>query len=603
MDSDSPEPADDTPSGATRTGPDVEAGVPSPAGAGTWGDLRLLGEIGRGAFGRVYRAWDETLAREVALKIIRPRDEAHRAAVLREGQMLARISHRNVVTVFRAQEIGGDVGLTMELIRGRHLSDLVRQGGPMGAEEAAVIGIHLCHALAAVHGAGLLHRDVKAHNVMRESGGRIVLMDFGAGRELVLTAPPEGAELSGTPLYLAPELFAGQPASPASDLYSLGVLLFYLVTRTYPVYGTRLSDLRLMHGLGQRRLLSDVRPDLPPAFVRVVERALARSPQQRFQTAGAMLADLADAMPGALPRPAAPLAGDVVVPAPPVPRAFSPARIAMAIGGVAIAAGVLGLLTSAHYNRALGRAGAFSDDTVLTWFVIGFRSIVPPFVFTLLFLVIGRVIAAVWHFAQRLIPPARRVGDLTRTTISGTLERLTGSDAATAAQGLLLVQVLAVALIGWFYRDLIATLPVLVNEAEPGALNVLDPQPSNGLLYSYGAVTSVLLASMWIGWHRLIARSGPLLPRGTVVAGVGLMVIVLLLIQLPYRLFYQSEAEQVTFKDQICFVTGSRDEDRLLYCPTLPKHQRTPIVKSSDVGALNSRGEIFARPADANRQP
>jgi hypothetical protein len=192
----------------------------------------------------------------------------------------------------------------------------------------------------------------------------------------------------------------------------------------------------------------------------------------------------------------------------------------MAIGGVAIAAGVLGLLTSAHYNRALGRAGAFSDDTVLTWFVIGFRSIVPPFVFTLLFLVIGRVIAAVWHFAQRLIPPARRVGDLTRTTISGTLERLTGSDAATAAQGLLLVQVLAVALIGWFYRDLIATLPVLVNEAEPGALNVLDPQPSNGLLYSYGAVTSVLLASMWIGWHRLIARSGPLLPRGTVVAGV-----------------------------------------------------------------------------------
>jgi hypothetical protein len=409
--------------------------------------------------------------------------------------------------------------------------------------------------------------------------------------------------LSGTPLYLAPELFAGTTASPASDLYSLGVLLFYLVTRTYPVYGTRLSDLRQMHGQGQRRLLSDVRPDLPPAFVRVVERALARDPQQRYQTAGAVMADLAEAMPGVLPRPAGLSADDAPRIATPerTPRWSIAARAALGAVAVVSGATLLGLVTSAHYDRALGRTREFSDDTMRTWFTLGFQSLLPPFIYTLLFLVVGRVLAAFWHFTQRLIPSARRVTDLTRTTISGTLERLTGSDAPTTAQGLLLLQVFAVAAIAWLYRDLLATLPLVVDEAEPGAFRVLDPAPSNGLLYTFGMATAALLASMWIGWHRLLIRSGSLLPRGTVLAGIAMMVMVLLLIELPYRLFYKSDADQVAFRDQICYVIGRRADDVLLYCPALPKHRRTPVVKSSEVKTLSEQGKIFAPVNPANR--
>ena len=208
----------DTDPDETHLGDTGPGSLPNRPGERAWSDLRLLEEIGHGGFGRVYRAWDETLAREVALKISKPQDAAHRADVLREGQMLARVKHPNVVTVFRAQQVGDEVGITMELINGRDLSDVVSHAGPMSADEASVVGIHLCQALAAVHGAGVLHRDVKARNVMRESGGRIVLMDFGAGRELVakkLSNRPLG-NLSGTPLYLAPELFAGGQASPAS---------------------------------------------------------------------------------------------------------------------------------------------------------------------------------------------------------------------------------------------------------------------------------------------------------------------------------------------------------------------------------------------------
>ena len=274
--------------------PPTEAASP----ARTWGDFRLISELGRGGFGRVYHAWDPTLTRDIALKIVRLPDATAAATALHEGRMLARVRHRNVVTVYGAQQIGEEVGVWMELIRGRHLSQLVREQGPMGAEEATVVGISVCQALAAVHAAGLLHRDIKANNVMRESGGRIVLMDFGAGRE---SGSALAGDLAGTPVYMAPEILRGGPASPNSDLYSVGVLLFYVTTGEYPVVGHSMLELSLAHQRGERRLLADRRPDLPDGFVRAVERALAPSHQNRPASAGAMLRDLSNALPGSQP--------------------------------------------------------------------------------------------------------------------------------------------------------------------------------------------------------------------------------------------------------------------------------------------------------------
>ena len=149
-----------------------------------------------------------------------------------EARRLARLRHEHVVQVYGAEEHDGRVGLWTELVRGESLEQLVADRGPLGAREAALVGLDVCAALAAVHGAGLVHRDVKAQNVMREAGGRVVLMDFGTGEDLAGTS-----RLVGTPFYLAPEIFRGQKASVQSDLYSVGVLLFYLVTGKFPVVG------------------------------------------------------------------------------------------------------------------------------------------------------------------------------------------------------------------------------------------------------------------------------------------------------------------------------------------------------------------------------
>src|SRR4029077_12476711 len=189
------------------------------------------------------------------------------------------------------------VGLWMELVRGATLEQQLTAHGAFSAREAALVGIDLCRALAAIHAAGLIHRDVKAQNVMREDGGRIVLMDLGTGREAdavgVHRAVPD---LAGTPLYLAPEIFTGAAASERTDLYSLGVLLYHLVTCSFPVRATRIEELQDGHRRGRGVRLRDARADLPTAFVQVVDRATAGDSSKRYESAGALEADLAHAL-------------------------------------------------------------------------------------------------------------------------------------------------------------------------------------------------------------------------------------------------------------------------------------------------------------------
>ncbi|HUE86491.1 MAG TPA: protein kinase [Vicinamibacterales bacterium] len=269
-----------------------------PDGA-TWGSLRVLEHVGRGRFGDVYRAWDPTLDREVALKLI-PRDEADDTTgsqVVEEGRLMARVQHPNVVAIYGAQRLGDATGLWMEFVRGRSLAQELDERGAFAADELATVGAALCRALQAVHDAGLVHRDVKTQNVMRDARGRVVLGDFGVGRELCEV--DEGGALAGTPAYIAPELFAGAPATPQSDIYSVGALLFCLATRRYPVPGRSLRALREAHQRGRRTTLADLAPALPAGVIAVVERALSADPALRF----AQAEDMARALEAAV-RPA-----------------------------------------------------------------------------------------------------------------------------------------------------------------------------------------------------------------------------------------------------------------------------------------------------------
>lgn len=265
-----------------------------PAPLFRWGHLEVLEKLGEGSFGEVYRARDPLLQRQVALKLHHVQGGSRRGRrpdFLGEARRLAKVRHPNVVVVHGADTHDGRTGLWMDLIDGSTLASLVQQGGPLGPGEVMAIGADLCAALAAVHAAGLVHADVKASNVMRERGGRIVLMDFGAGIDL----EAEGqAPVCGTPLVMAPELLRGELPPPASDLYSLGSLMYFLLTGCYPLEADTLPQLLARQRRGESIPLTDRRPDLPGKLVAVIERALDGDPGRRFASAGEMRRALAD---------------------------------------------------------------------------------------------------------------------------------------------------------------------------------------------------------------------------------------------------------------------------------------------------------------------
>ncbi|HEX5108081.1 MAG TPA: protein kinase [Vicinamibacterales bacterium] len=272
----------------------AEPGSPSeaaPPPGSTWGPFQLEREIGRGRFGAVYVARDSVLHREVAVKVLHASENAE--AVIEELRTLAGVQHPGVVTVYGVDRFDGMVGMWMELVGGLTVRQILGVKGEMGSQEAALIGIDLCGALEAVHGAGLVHRDITARNVMRELGGRIVLMDFGAG---LVTADPPWPNVIDAPGCLAPELFDGAPATIAGDIYSLGVFLYHVLTLRYPVEGHSLAELRAAHARGAFVPITDRRPDLPSAIAQVVERALRRDSAMRHASAAAMQLELMNAL-------------------------------------------------------------------------------------------------------------------------------------------------------------------------------------------------------------------------------------------------------------------------------------------------------------------
>jgi eukaryotic-like serine/threonine-protein kinase len=238
-------------------------------------EYRLLRPLGEGAMGQVYLARDVELDRLVAIKVMSTPDPAYYELIRMEAQAAAAIQHPNVVTIYRVATLYGRPYIVTEYIRGTNLHDLDK---PVPWRRALFIGIDLARGLAAAHRHDVLHRDLKPANAILAATGQAKLIDFGvavrAGR-----AAMDGKALVGTPPYIAPELWEGEPASRRSDIYSMGVLLYKLCTGRGPGPASSSRDLDR---------LEDVVPDIDPRFAAVVHRCMALAPAQRYDSGDAL---------------------------------------------------------------------------------------------------------------------------------------------------------------------------------------------------------------------------------------------------------------------------------------------------------------------------
>jgi serine/threonine protein kinase len=268
--------------------------MPDPTGRLLAGRYRLTERIDRGGTAEVWRARDERLDRDVAVKILGPEaDPAFRERFTREARRAAAVNHPHIVTVFDEGQDGSDAFIVMEDVRGRSLRDIVAERGALPAGEVATLIRQVGGALDATHQAGLVHLDVKPANVIVDGSGNAKLTDFGIARA---ARDGEERELVGTARYIAPERVEGKPATARSDVYGLALVAYELLTGKPAFHGVENEDLlreRLDRGSPHIRSAD---PRLPESADGVIAKGLARDPERRYATAGAFAAALANAV-------------------------------------------------------------------------------------------------------------------------------------------------------------------------------------------------------------------------------------------------------------------------------------------------------------------
>jgi serine/threonine-protein kinase len=303
----------------------------------SFGRFRVIGEIGRGAMGVVYRAEDPTLGRVVAIKTITltgtEEERAHfEARFLQEARAAGGVSHPAIVTIYDYGREGDTAFMAMEVLEGRELRDLIQSGGIPPAE-AVEIAARVAEALAFAHERGIVHRDVKPGNIMVLADGRVKIMDFGIAR---LDAPgvrTETGVLLGSPRYMAPEQVAGRPFDHRADVFSLGVVLYEMLTGAAPFGGGDIPQLMFQVMNAAVPPPSRANPSLPAVLDFIVARALKKNPEERYGSATEFAQDLRASLPEVAQAQAArreqarAAGGETVAIAAPAPGAAAPAPV------------------------------------------------------------------------------------------------------------------------------------------------------------------------------------------------------------------------------------------------------------------------------------
>jgi len=250
---------------------------------------QLLQKVGSGGMAEVFRARDSMLERYVAIKVLRAdytENQSFQERFRQEARAAANLSHPNIVTVHDFGLDRGRLFIVMEYVPGSDLKTLIRKRGRFTVGEAIPLIVQACAGIGYAHRAGLVHCDVKPHNMLVTPDKRLKVTDFGIARALATIHPEEHADVVwGSPQYFSPEQAAGEPPSPASDVYSLGIVLYELLTGSLPFNGTTPEELGRMHLDVRPHPLHEYLPEVSPLLEQIVDKVLSKEPSARYRTA------------------------------------------------------------------------------------------------------------------------------------------------------------------------------------------------------------------------------------------------------------------------------------------------------------------------------
>ncbi len=327
--------------------------------------------VGTGGMSSVYRAHDTLLERNVAIKLLHEhvgRDADQVERFKREARAVAQLSHPNIVTVIDRGDRDGRQYIVFEYVEGENLKQLIVRAGPLPVRRALEIAIQIAHALAFAHRQGLVHRDVKPQNVLLPAGGEVKVTDFGIARSLDVQGFTQTGSVLGTSHYIAPEQAQGEPVDERTDLYSLGAVLYELLTGEVPYDGDTFVAVALRHVHDPVPRVRERRPDVPTRIAAAVDCALAKHPDDRFSS----MEEFADELDACLEELGSDTERDatMVVPARaalpharPRPAPRRRGRIALPLGLAAlVAAATVAALALVHYGVVDFGGGSTPND-------------------------------------------------------------------------------------------------------------------------------------------------------------------------------------------------------------------------------------------------
>lgn len=547
----------------------------------SYGPYRVIRAIGAGGMGQVFLAEDIRLGRHVALKSLAGKwlaSPSARQRLMREARAVGVLAHPNIATLYDVLEDETRLLLVMEYVDGKTVKEMI-DAGPLPAGQAMRIAAQVAAAIGCAHDRGVIHCDLKPANIQVTSDGVAKVLDFGLAR--VKYAEADGGEKSltgtgvmlGTPGYVAPERLLSGVLNASGDIYSIGVVLFEMVT------GRRLFDRgqtpeHLFDTMNGRTIkASALMPSLPHGLDDVIERALSVDPRLRYQSAHELSRDVQailrslDTVSVALSLPV--VAGSTAVRDSAISEARGSVYAALSLAAVIALAG---FTTSGLYNLGLGRTAEFDPESPLLHLYWGVRAMIGPALLAVTAVVVIAAVSAIGKVPMKLAAPLtdRLVPASARTRVLASVYRV---PIAIIAPVLLVAELAMLTLLWYRFEPLLGSIGDFIQRSPDAALNALNPAHAaeHRSFRQYFSLHLLIFTAAWLQVLRIRARRADRDARIVVAGGFALTVLSLMLLVAPYRIMLHNEAERIVVGgSQSCYLVGQRGADGLLFCPTQP---------------------------------